>query len=58
MSGHAEPVVKLPKGVSVTIAGKTYRGECPDRLIPSEHKLRSVTEVKKKTSSRSTSNGE
>lgn len=26
--------VILPEGVSVTVGGRTYRGECPERFCP------------------------
>ena len=54
MSGQGEGVVKLPKGVSVTVGQKTFRGECPERLLPPEHKLRKVTERKKTLTDKST----
>lgn len=40
MSDQSEATIKLPPNVSVTLKGKTYRGECPDRVLVPEHKLR------------------
>ena len=45
-----DSTVKLPKGVSVTVGGRTFRGECPERLVAPEHKLRKTVEMKKTSS--------
>jgi len=47
MNGQKEGSVKLPKNVSVVIGGRTFQGECPERLLVPEHKLRKTTEKKK-----------
>ena len=47
MSGQKDGAVKLPKNVSVTVGGRTFQGECPERLLIPEHKLRKVAEKKK-----------
>ena len=47
MSGQKEGSVRLPKNVSVIIGGRTFQGECPERLLVPEHKLRQVAEKKK-----------
>ena len=53
--GQEESAVKLKKGVSVTVGAKTYRGECPGRLLPAEHKLRKVTETKRGSTAKASS---
>ena len=47
MGGQNDSAVTLPKNVSVIIGGRTFRGECPGRLIVPEHKLRKAVEIKK-----------
>ena len=47
MSGQKEGAVKLPDNVSVTVGGRTFQGECPERLLVAEHKLRKTVEKKK-----------
>jgi hypothetical protein len=47
MNGQKDGAVTLPKNVSVTIGGRTFQGECPERLLVPEHKLRKTTEKKK-----------
>jgi hypothetical protein len=49
MGGHSDSAVKLPKNVSVTIGGRTFQGECPERLLVVEHKLRKPIEIKKRS---------
>ena len=44
MIGQKEGGVTLPKNVSVTIGGRTFQGECPERLLVAEHKLRKISE--------------
>ena len=47
MSGQKDNAVKLPDNVSVTVGGRTFQGECPERLLVPEHKLRKTVEKKK-----------
>ncbi len=47
MAGQEDGKVTLPKNVSVTIGGRTFQGECPERLLVPEHKLRKTVEKKK-----------
>ena len=47
MAGQEDGAFKLPDNVSLTIGEKTFQGECPERLISSEHKLRKTVETKK-----------
>lgn len=54
MAGGDNKVV-LPKGVSITVGGRTFRGECPERLLVPEHKLRGTAEKKKASSGSKTS---
>jgi len=28
----------LPKGVSVTVGGKTFRGQCPEKFCPAKYR--------------------
>lgn len=39
-------LVKLPPGVSVTVGGRTFRGECPENFYPQKHRA-AKPEVKK-----------
>ena len=48
MPGQKEGAVTLPKNVSVTIGGRTFQGECPERLLVPEHKLRKTVERSKR----------
>ena len=47
MAGQKDGAVKLPKKVSVTVGGRTFQDECPERLLVPEHKLRKTVEKKK-----------
>ena len=47
MAAQKDGSVKLPDNVSVTVGGRTFQGECPERLLVPEHKLRKVVEKKK-----------
>ncbi len=47
MAGQEDGKVTLPKNISVTVGGRTFQGECPERLLVPEHKLRKVVEKKK-----------
>lgn len=49
MSGQKDSKVTLPKNVSVTVGGRTFQGECPERLLCPEHKLRKPVEIKKRS---------
>lgn len=49
MNGQKDGAVKLPKNVSVTVGGRTFQGECPERLLVAEHKLRKPVEIKKRS---------
>jgi len=35
---NQEGLIELPKNVSITVGGKTFRGECPERFCPSKHR--------------------
>ena len=47
MPGQKDGAVTLPKNISVTVGGRTFQGECPERLLIPEHKLRKTVEKKK-----------
>ena len=47
MAAQKDGSVKLPDNVSVSVGGRTFQGECPERLLVPEHKLRKVVEKKK-----------
>ena len=47
MAGQEDGKVTLPKNFSVTVGGRTFQGECPERLLVPEHKLRKTVEKKK-----------
>ena len=48
MAGQEDGKITLPKNISVTIGGRTFQGECPERLLVAEHKLRKPVEIKKR----------
>jgi len=49
MDGQKSGSVTLPENVSVTVGGRTFQGECPERLLCPEHKLRKPVETKKRS---------
>lgn len=49
MAGQQDGKVTLPENVSVTVGGRTFQGECPERLLCPEHKLRKPVETKKRS---------
>ena len=49
MAGQKDGAIKLPDNVSVTVGGRTFQGECPERLLCPEHKLRKPVETKKRS---------
>lgn len=54
MTGQKDGAVKLPDNVSVTVGGRTFQGECPERLLVAEHKLRKPVETKKRSTASKT----